>query len=70
MTAVTVSPKFQIVIPQDVRERLKLKPGQKLFVWVHHGVIRLEPKRPIRELFGIAKGLQWKDDYRDRADRY
>ena len=70
MTAVTVSPKYQIVIPQEVRERLKLKPGQKLFVWEHHGVIRLEPKRSIRELFGIARGLEWKDDYRDRNDRY
>jgi AbrB family looped-hinge helix DNA binding protein len=70
MTTVTVSPKYQVVIPKELRERLKLKPGQKLFVWEYGGEIRLELPRPIRELRGIAKGMKWKDDYRDRNDRY
>lgn len=70
METVTVSPKFQVVIPKDLRDRLKLKPGQKLCVWEYKGVIRLEPSRPISELRGIAKGMQWKEDYRDRNDRY
>ncbi|MGH9861457.1 MAG: AbrB/MazE/SpoVT family DNA-binding domain-containing protein [Candidatus Acidiferrales bacterium] len=67
---VTVSPKYQIVIPREIRERLKLKPGQKLVVWEYQGRIRLEPPRPISELRGIAKGMKWKEDYRDRNDRF
>lgn len=70
MESVTVSPKFQVVIPKDLREKLRLRPGQKLCIWEYHGVIRLEPPRPISELRGIAKGMKWKDDYRDRNDRY
>ena len=70
MAMVTVSPKFQVVIPKELRERLKLKPGQKLFMFVIDGCIRLEVPRPITELRGIAKGMSWKDDYRDRKDRF
>ncbi len=70
MKPVTVSPKFQIVIPQEVRVRLKLRPGQKLFVWAYKGTIRVESPRPISDLRGTAKGMKWKDDYRDRNDRY
>ena len=67
---VTLSPKFQIVIPKELRERLKLKPGQKLLIYQHEGKLWVEQPRPISELFGIAKGMKWKDDYRDRNDRY
>ena len=70
METVTVSPKFQIVIPKKIRESLKLLPGQKLQMYVLDGSIRLQAPRPIQSLCGIAKGLQWKDDYRDRNDRY
>ena len=70
MHEVTVSPKFQIVIPKELRERLKLKPGQKLYAWEHDGEIRFELPRPIQELRGTAKGMKWKDNYRDRNDRY
>ncbi len=70
MQTVTVSPKFQIVIPKELREKLKLRPGQKLFVYERNGGIRLEPPRPISELRGIAKGLKWKEDYRDHSERF
>lgn len=70
METVTVSPKFQVVIPKKLREQLKLKPGQKLLMYQIAGKIFLEPPRSIREVFGIAKGITWKDDYRDRNDRY
>ena len=70
METVTVSPKFQIVIPKKIRESLKLLPGQKLQMYVLDGSIRLQAPRPIQTLRGIAKGLQWKEDYRDRNDRY
>jgi AbrB family looped-hinge helix DNA binding protein len=70
MATVTVSPKYQVVIPKELRERLKLKPGQQLVVYEHNGTLYFVPSRPITELRGIAKGMPWKDDYRDRKDRY
>jgi AbrB family looped-hinge helix DNA binding protein len=70
METVKVSPKFQVVIPKKVREELKLQPGQELLIYVLDGDIRLEKQRPIAVLKGVAKGISWKDDYRDRNDRF
>jgi AbrB family looped-hinge helix DNA binding protein len=70
MPTVTVSPKFQVVIPKEVRERLSLKPGQKLFMFVIDSEIRLGPPRSIRELRGMAKGIRWEEGDRDRRDRF
>ncbi|HEV8385957.1 MAG TPA: AbrB/MazE/SpoVT family DNA-binding domain-containing protein [Candidatus Acidoferrales bacterium] len=70
MPTVTVSPKYQIVIPKELREQLGLKPGQKLFVFAIGKEIYMELPKPITELRGIAKGKSWKDDYRDRRDRF
>lgn len=67
---VKVSPKFQIVIPKKVRESLKLEPGQELYIYAVDGSIRVSRPRSIKDLRGMAKGLKWKDDYRDRNDRY
>ena len=57
MTTVTVSPKFQVVIPLEVRRRLKLEPGAKLMVVEFNGGLRLMPLRPPAALRGIARGL-------------
>ncbi len=70
METVKVSPKYQIVIPKRVREKMRLKPGQELFVYERGGTLHASPHRHISELFGIAKGLKWKEDYRDRSDRF
>jgi AbrB family looped-hinge helix DNA binding protein len=70
MERVKVSPKFQVVIPKRVREELALRPGQELHIYVLDGTIRLHPPRSIKDLRGIAKGMKWKDDYRDRNDRF
>lgn len=67
---VKVSPKFQVVIPKAVREELKLRAGQELFLYVLDGRINLSPARPVSELYGMAKGMKWKQDYRDRRDRF
>ena len=69
-TRVKVSPKFQIVIPKAIREELKLEPGQELFMYLYEGKLHLDTFRPVTELRGIAKGMKWKDDYRDRNDRF
>ena len=65
----TVSPKFQIVIPKELREKLKLRPGQKLFIYELDGSLRLDPPRSIRELRGMAKGIRWEEGDRDHTER-
>ena len=57
MQAVTVSPKFQIVIPRPVRDHLHLKPGQKIQVMEYEERIELVPERDIAELRGFVKGI-------------
>jgi len=70
MEMVKVSPKFQVVIPKRVREELQLKPGQELIVYVFDGSIRFSKPRSIKDLRGIAKGMQWKDEDRDHTERF
>lgn len=60
MQTVTVSPKFQVVIPKSVRETLQLKPGQKMQVVEYEGRIELIPERDIKELRGFLKGINTK----------
>ena len=62
---VKVSPKFQIVIPKAIREELQIESGQQLVMYSLDGSMRLVPHRSVKELRGIAKGMRWKDDYRD-----
>lgn len=70
METVKVSPKFQVVIPKRVREQLKIEPGRILQVYVIDGTIHLHPPRSIEDLRGAAKGIKWKEEYRDRNDRF
>ena len=70
MPTVTVSPKFQIVIPKEVREKMNLKAGQKLFIYEVDGSIRVEPPRSVKELRGLAKGIRWEEVDRDHTDRH
>jgi AbrB family looped-hinge helix DNA binding protein len=57
MQTVTVSPKYQIVIPKAVRQALDLRPGQKMQVVEYGGRIELIPERDIKELRGFLKGI-------------
>lgn len=57
METVTISPKFQVVIPKGIRERLKLKAGQKIQAILYEDRIELVPVRPIRKMRGFLKGL-------------
>lgn len=68
MSTVTVSPKYQIVIPRDVRESMGIRPGQKVEVICDEGTIVVVPVEDIRELRGFAKGLDT-TVHRDREDR-
>lgn len=57
MLAVTVSPKFQVVIPQAVRTLLHIEPGQKLQVIAFDRRIELLPIEPARHLRGFLSGI-------------
>jgi AbrB family looped-hinge helix DNA binding protein len=57
MVTVTVSPKFQIVIPKLIREGLGLSPGQKVQAIMYEDRIELIPVRSIREMRGFLKGI-------------
>jgi AbrB family looped-hinge helix DNA binding protein len=52
MATVTISPKFQVVIPKEIRERLGLKAGQKMQTVVFDNRIELIPVKPIKNMKG------------------
>lgn len=57
MESVTVSPKYQVVIPKKAREELGIKPGQKVQVIVFDGRIELIPIMPIEKARGFLEGI-------------
>ena len=57
MDTVTISPKFQVVIPRDIRKSLGLVPGQKVQALVYEERIELIPLRPIRKMRGFLRGI-------------
>jgi AbrB family looped-hinge helix DNA binding protein len=57
METVTLSPKFQVVIPLSVRKALKLAPGEKLRVFRYGERVEFVPLRPVQELRGFLRGL-------------
>jgi len=65
----TISSKFQVVIPKQAREHLKLQPKQKLTVIEKDGMLIMLPQRPLNALRGIAAGTNV-SDYRDKKDRF
>jgi AbrB family looped-hinge helix DNA binding protein len=64
----TISSKFQVVIPKEAREQLKLRPRQRLTVIQKDGMLILIPQASLDSLRGIAAGAKL-DDYRDKEDR-
>jgi len=58
MGTVTISPKFQVVIPKAIREELGLLPGQKVQAIVYGERIELIPVRPIKKMRGFLKGIE------------
>jgi AbrB family looped-hinge helix DNA binding protein len=68
METVTLSSKYQLVLPRATRERLQLRPGMKLTVVAKGDVIFLVPARPMRAFRGVARGTSTRD-LREKKDR-
>jgi AbrB family looped-hinge helix DNA binding protein len=68
MDVVTVSPKYQVVIPRSVRERMRIHPGERLQVISFDDRIQLIPVRPMRSMRGFLKGFDARFE-RDKEDR-
>ena len=68
MTTVTISPKYQVVIPLDVRSVMDIEPGQKMQVVQYGNHIVLIPVRPIRAARGSLKGTEL-EVRREKEDR-
>ena len=69
METVTVSSKFQVVIPEEIRKRAEVKVKQKFVVIEKNGVIHLIPQRPIEEMRGFIKVISTQK-IRDEEDRF
>ena len=67
MGAVKISPKYQVVIPREVREALQLKPGQRVQVMAYGNRIELIPEKSISEMRGFLKGI--KTHFERESDR-
>jgi AbrB family looped-hinge helix DNA binding protein len=62
MSTVTVSPKFQVVIPQAIREALRITAGEKLRVMSYADRLEFIPVRPIKTMMGFLRGMDSKID--------
>ena len=67
MKLVTISSKYQIVIPREIREQFNLKPGQKLMFIPYNGTLRVVIVPTIEEAQGMLAGMDT-DDIREEVD--
>ena len=64
-----VSPKYQVVIPKDIREKVDVRPGQEYQVITKGGIISFVPDRPIASMRGFVKGIRT-TGFREKKDRF
>ena len=68
MDTVTISSKYQMVIPRSIREKWNVKPGQKVRLIVYGNRLEVVPVRNIKEARGFLKGMSSEIE-RDEEDR-
>ena len=68
METVTVSEKYQVVIPEKIRKRAGIKPGDKMVAITKHGIIQYVPVLPLKETEGFIPGLDT-ENLREESDR-
>jgi len=57
MLTVTISPKYQVVIPKEIRDALHLQPGEKLHVFRYQNRLEFVPVKDIKKMRGFLKGI-------------
>ena len=67
MEAVTISSKYQVVIPREIRKQFNLKPGQKIMFIPYNGTLRVVLIPPIKKARGMLRGMNT-DNLREVAD--
>lgn len=67
MEMVTISSKYQVVIPREVREQFNLQPGNKIVFIPYKGVLRVVVVPPIEQARGMLKGINI-DNIREEED--
>jgi AbrB family looped-hinge helix DNA binding protein len=67
METVTVSKKFQVVIPEKLRKKAGIKAGDKMVAITKHGIIQYIPVRPLKDTEGFIPGLDT-ENLRDESD--
>jgi AbrB family looped-hinge helix DNA binding protein len=68
MNTVTISPKFQVVIPKEIRTEMNLRSGTKMAVFMLGGIVQLIPVPTLAELQAKLKGIS--TDIVDDPDRF
>jgi AbrB family looped-hinge helix DNA binding protein len=68
MDTVTISSRYQMVIPRAIREKWNVKPGQKVRLIIIGNRLEVVPVRDIKSARGFLKGMS-SDIERDEADR-
>ena len=69
MTQITVSSRYQVVIPKDVRRQVPVRTGQKLVVMVKGGLVTLLPDRPLVSFRGFLKDMETGEIREKRAQK-
>ena len=68
METVRVSSKYQVVIPEKLRQEANIKPGDRMMAIAKHGILQYVPVRPLGKMKGTVPGLDI-SDLRDETDR-
>jgi AbrB family looped-hinge helix DNA binding protein len=68
MEKTILSPKYQLVIPKEIREETGLKSGEKIIILAKDGIINLIPQHMLKKMRGFIKGVKVKP-YREEKDR-
>lgn len=69
MTTALLSPKYQIVIPKEIRKSMNLKPGQRLHLTEVDGRIEVRPILTPEQLIGFLKDKTHLEFEREKTDR-
>lgn len=64
-----VSPKYQVVIPKDIREQVHVRPGQEFQVVAKGGIISFVPDKPISAMRGFVRGIRT-TGFREKKERF